>query len=128
MKLTLNPVNRPAVIKAITEAPNGWQVSLTEGGRTLSQNALIHPVARQIQQYMEAHGAPARSEEWWRYYLLGKWQGHEITPDPDGSGGFVVINKSCGTSGLSKAEASEFTEFLYAFGTNIGVRFKANET
>ena len=128
MKLTLNDFNRTIAFKAITEAPNGWQVEIKEAPRTLSQNALIHPVARQIQQYMEAHGAPARSEEWWRYYLLGKWQGHEITPDPDGSGGFVVINKSCGTSGLSKAEASEFTEFLYAFGTNIGVRFETNET
>ena len=127
MKRTLNPVSRPILIKAISEAPDGWEVSLSEGKRTDSQNSLIHPVVRQIQKHMEAHGAPKRHEEWWRYYLLGKWRGSEITPDPDGSGKFVVINNSAGTSGLNKAEASEFVEFMLYFGTKIGVRFDAVE-
>lgn len=127
MKTAITAINRQRLKDLIDEVPTGYILEIKEPKRTLNQNALIHPVVKQIQDYMEGHGAPARSKEWWRYYLLGKWNGSEITPDPDpdAKGSFVVINRHAGTSGLSKAEASEFIEFLYAFGCNIGVKFTA---
>ena len=128
MRQAITKATRSRLIQQLQEAPEGYTVEISEPKRTEPQNRLIHPVAREIQKHMEAHGAPKRHEEWWRYYLLGKWRGTEITPDPDGSGKFVVINNSAGTSGLNKAEASEFTEWMYAFGTDIGVRFPAQES
>lgn len=109
--------------EAIANAPQGYVVRITEPKRTANQNDLIHPVVRQIQKHMEAHGAKKRSEDWWRYYLLGKFAGNEVCEDPDGSGGIVVMNRETGTSGMGKGKGSEFIEWMYAFGANIGVNF-----
>jgi len=96
---------------------------LTRPQRTLAQNDHLHPVIRQIAKYMQDNGAPRRKESWWRYYLLGKWQGQEVLPDPMGDG-FIVMSKISGTSELTKAQAGEFLEWLYAFGTSIGVEWE----
>jgi hypothetical protein len=100
-------------------------VRLGRERRTLDQNAHIHPVVRVIKNHMEAHGAPKRNEYWWRYYLLGKFAGQEITPDPDGSGQFIVINNAVGTSDLRKDKAAEFIDWAYAFGADVGVDWEA---
>ena len=104
-------------------------VVLTRENRTLPQNDHIHPIVRKIGKYMMEHGAPKRSEEWWRYYLVGKWQGQEILPDPLSlidindfnirPETFIVMNKSR-TSELTKEQASEFLEWLYSFANDIG--------
>ena len=124
-KIVLSSNNRDIIAHRIHEPPDGWILRIDPPKRTLNQNGLIHPVVRQIQVYMEANGAPKRPESWWRYYLLGKYRGQEVVQDPDGSGGIVVINRSTGTSDLDKDEASEFIEWLYSFGTDIGVKFNA---
>ena len=36
---------------------------------------------------------------------------------------FIVMSKITGTSDLNKEQASEFLEWLYAFGAEIGVKF-----
>lgn len=114
---------RTRAVQAITEAPAGYVVRVSPPTRTLEQNGLIHPVARAIKKHMEANGAKKRSEDWWRYYLVGKFAGQEVVEDPDGEGGIVVMNKEDGTSGMDKKRASEFVEWMYAFGSNIGVDF-----
>jgi len=100
-------------------------VRLGRERRTLDQNAHIHPVVRAIQRHMEANGAPKRPEHWWRYYLLAKFDGQDITPDPDGSGQFIVINRVVGTSDLRKDRAAEFIDWAYAFGSDVGVDWQA---
>lgn len=125
MRTPLTPNNRHTLMDYIRTAPDGWVFELSEPKRTEPQNNHIHPVVRAIQKHMEAHGAKKRSEDWWRYYLLGKFAGNEVCEDPDGSGGIVVMNREAGTSGMNKARANEFIEWMYAFGTSIGVRFPA---
>lgn len=95
--------------------------------RTKDQNALIHPVVRQIIKHMHANGSPKRSEEWWRHYLVAKHAGQEIVPDPCGDGSFVVMNKVSGTSDMKVPEASEFIEWMYAWGAEIGVEWEERE-
>lgn len=102
-------------------------VRLGRERRTLDQNAHVHPIVRAIKRHMEAHGAPKRKESWWRYYLLGKYSGTEMTPDPAGGRGYVVINHTVGTSDLRKDEAAEFIDWLYAFGVDIGVDWSKRE-
>ena len=125
MKTPITPTNRRTLIDYLMAAPDGWIVEIHEPIRTEPQNDHIHPVVRAIKKHMEAHGARKRSEDWWRYYLLGKFAGSEVCEDPDGSGGIVVMNKEAGTRGMNKARAKEFIEWMYAFGTEIGVRFPA---
>lgn len=118
-----HPAARHRAVEAVQTAPEGFVVRIGPPTRTLEQNGLIHPVARQIQKHLELNGARKRSEEWWRYYLLGKFAGSEVCEDPDGSGGIVVMNRETGTSGLNKEKASEFIEWMYAWGTGIGVEW-----
>ena len=114
---------RRRAANACMTAPEGYVVRVTEPKRSADQNDLIHPVVRQIKKHMEAHGAKKRHEDWWRYYLLGKFAGSEVCEDPDGSGGIVVMNRETGTSSMGKGKASEFIEWMYAFGTEIGVQW-----
>jgi len=100
-------------------------VRLGRERRTLDQNAHFHTLVRSIKSHMEANGAPKRNEDWWRYYLLAKFNGQDITPDPDGSGQFVVINRLVGTSDLRKDRAAEFVDWMYAFGSEVGVDWPA---
>jgi hypothetical protein len=114
---------RRRALDAVRNAPDGYVVKIQPPTRTLDQNGLIHPVVRAIKSHMETHGARKRSEDWWRYYLLGKFAGSEVCEDPDGSGGVVVMNRETGTSGMDKERASEFIEWMYAWGSEIGVMF-----
>lgn len=114
---------RRRAVMAIQNAPDGYVVKVQPPTRTLDQNDLIHPVVRAIKKHMEAHGAKKRTEDWWRYYLLGKFAGSEVCEDPDGSGGIVVMNRETGTSRMDKDRASEFIEWMYAWGTGIGVEW-----
>lgn len=116
-----HPEARRRAIEAVRTATDGYVVHVGPPTRTPEQNSLIHPVVRQIKRHMESHGARKRSEEWWRYYLLGKFAGLEVCEDPDGSGGVVVMNREAGTSGMDKGRASEFIEWMYAWGTGIGI-------
>ena len=113
-------VARQRAIEAVKNAPDGYSVKVEEPKRSLDQNALIHPLIRQIYRHMEKNGAQKRTEQWWRDYFVAKYAGQEIVPD--GDGGFVVMNKTR-SSNMSKSEATEFIEWLYAFGVDIGVEF-----
>lgn len=108
---------------ACMTAPEGCKVVISDPPGTIEQNDLIHPLCRQIKRHMEAHGAVKRPEDWWRYYLVAKFAGQEIVPDPDGSGGFTVMNKINGTSSMTKGKKSEFIDWLYAHGAEIGVEW-----
>ena len=55
-----------------------------------------------------------------------------MLPDPvnylhgdlsQGTEQFIVINRKSGISGLNKSEASDFLEFLYSFGAEIGMDY-----
>ena len=98
-------------------------VTLGREKRTLEQNDHLHPVIREVYKHMEANGAPKRSESWWKAYFVAKFLGQEAINDPAGDG-VLVMNKYGGTSDLSKEQASEMIDWLYAFGVNIGVEFK----
>lgn len=116
-----HPEARRRACAAIMAAPDGYVIRISPPTRTLAQNSLIHPVVAAIMKHMESHGARARSPDWWRYYLLGKFAGSEVCEDPDGSGGIVVMNRETGTSGMDIERASEFIDWMMAFGTEIGV-------
>lgn len=99
-------------------------VAQYDPARTLSQNDHIHPLVRQIKNHLEASGATERPEEWWRGYLVAEYAGQEVIPSRHEPGKYIVVNKLGGTSAMKKAEASEFIEWLLAFGTEIGVEWE----
>jgi len=99
-------------------------VTLGRVQRTLPQNDHLHPVIRTIYQHMEANGAPKRTEPWWKSYFVAKFLGQEAVNDPAGDG-VLVMNKYGGTSDLDKEQAALMLDWLYAFGSDIGVEWPA---
>ena len=122
----LQPLPHPArqrCRQALDAAPDGSVVTIGPAKATSAQNDKVHPLCREVQHHLEANGAAKRSEEWWRHYFVAKFAGQEIVPDPDGSGGFTVQNKIAGTSEMNKQEKSDFIEWLYAWGSEVGVEW-----
>jgi NinB protein len=106
--------------EAVAEAPDGHIATIGPPGRTLDQNALIHPVVAKIAQ---ALGRPTDKESLrqLRYLLLEQWM-HETQRPPmfqrsfDGQR-WVSVNK--GTSDLDKPDCRDFIEFLIATESTI---------
>jgi NinB protein len=106
--------------EAVAEAPDGHIVTIGPPGRTLDQNALIHPTVSSI---AKALGRPADKESLrqLRYLLLEQWT-HETQRPPmfqrsfDGQR-WVSVNK--GTSDLDKPDCRDFIEFLIATETGL---------
>lgn len=98
-----------------TEAPEGYVVTVKPPGRTLDQNAAIHPIIASIALLL---GRPTDKESLrqLRYLLLEQWM-HETDRPPmfqrsfDGAR-WVSVNK--GTSDLDKPDCSEFIDWLAA--------------
>lgn len=109
--------------EAVRLAPAGSVVTVGEAKATRSQNDKVHPLVREIAHYLIDKGAPKRTEEWWRHYLVAMYAGQEVVPNPDGSGGFTVMNRIGGTSEMTKAEKSSFIEWLFSFGVEIGMEW-----
>jgi len=113
-----------AINSAVLALPEDkYFVKICEPTRTLEQNDKIHPTCRAVQKHLEDNGAVKHSEAWWRNYFVAKFGGQEIVPDADG--GYVVMNKIHGTSEMGIAEGSDFIEWLYAYGSEIGVDWAA---
>ena len=100
------------------------KVEIYDPHRTLPQNDLIHPLVRQIKSHLERSGATERPLEWWRAYLVAEYAGQEVIPSRVEGGKFVVVNKVGGTSQFKKTEASDFIDWLYSYGTDIGVNWE----
>lgn len=111
---------RRRALSAVSDAPAGYVVTVKPPGRTLDQNALIHPT---ITELAKALGRPTDKENLrqLRYLLLEQWM-HETGQPPmfqrsfDGAR-WVCVNK--GTSDLDKPDCSEFIEFLKATAADL---------
>lgn len=108
----------------VDEAPEGTMVTFGPPKATAAQNDKVQPMCREVGRYLESQGAPKRDDDWWRHWLVAKYSGQEIVPDLDGSGSIVVMNKVSGTSGMNKPEKSDFIEWLYAYGVELGMEWE----
>lgn len=96
--------------------------------RSLEANALLHATLADIAAQLEWAGRK-RDLEVWKRLLTAAWlrargESVEILPAVDGHGVDVVFRR---TSTLTRSECSELQEFVYAWGVEHGVRFRAQE-
>lgn len=92
--------------------------------RSSQQNRLLHAMLGEIAQQVEWAGAKRDTECWKRLttaaWLRARGESVEVLPAIDGHGIDVVFRR---TSKLTRAECSELTEYVAAWGAEHGVAF-----
>ena len=94
--------------------------------RSYRQNRLLHATIADIARQAEWAGSK-RDAETWKRLLVAAWsrvhgQALEILPALDGHGVDIVPRR---TSGLSKSECVDLTEFVTAWAVEHGVKLSA---
>jgi hypothetical protein len=113
-------------IKARLQSGNVLTLTITEDNRSLDQNAMFHALIGQIAKQAQHMGAHWDSETWKRL-LCHEWaketgrQAGKLVASLDGKD---IVQLGIQTRKFSKQEASEFTEWLLAWGSQNGITFK----
>ncbi|WP_313251089.1 recombination protein NinB [Stenotrophomonas indicatrix] len=124
----------PQVISNVLSGINDWikggpvQITLEEPKRTLAENALLHTLITELARKLEWAGKK-RDVETWKRLLVAAWmraegKSVEILPALDGHGVELIPVR---TSKLGKRACADLIEFIYAWGTEQGVRWDAYE-
>ena len=130
MRVELNKDNATALMgtlwpKVKEALASGKQLTLEikNASRSCPQNSKYHAMIEEIAQQASHLGAKWDAEDWKRL-LLNEFakqtnlpQGR-IVPSLDGSG---IVQLGLQSRKLTKEQASEFVEFLYAWATQNGV-------
>ena len=107
---------------AVWDAPEGYQVTLTEPPRTLDQNAaqwpLLEAFSKQLQWPINGQLTHMAPEEW-KDVLTAAFKRETVRVAMGLDGGMVMLGSR--TSKFKKAEFSEYLEFLHATAALRGV-------
>lgn len=121
-RFILSAHSRNKVADAISLAPDGFSVSISEPTRSLVQNArlwaMLTDVAKQVEWYRRM-----LSEDDWKNIFTAALKKHEVVPGIDG--GFVMLGTS--TSKMSIKTMCDMQELIAAFGAERGVKFSAGD-
>jgi hypothetical protein len=117
-----NPGVRDRAIKAIIDAPEGYQVTISEPARTGEQNAAMWPIlqafSEQLQWPVNGQMVHMTPDEW--KDVLSCAFDQEVPRVAMGlQGGMVMLGRR--TSQMGKRQFSEFLEFLHATAAQRGV-------
>lgn len=113
-------------IKARLQAGNVLTLTIKENERSIDQNSMFHSLIGQIAKQAQHFGAQWDTESFKRF-LIDQWA-HEtgratgkVVPSLDGQ---RLVQLGLQSRKFSKQDASEFTEWLFAWGTNNGITFE----
>jgi hypothetical protein len=137
MKATLhNPQQAKPIIDKIWLDAKAWlmagrrlTIELKEATRSSDANARLHATITDVARQIDWAGQ-RREVEVWKRLLTAAWlrargEHVEVLPALDNRGVDVVFRR---TSSLTGAECAELCEFIYAWGTEHGVKFTAPES
>jgi hypothetical protein len=111
---------RQNALRAVAEAPEGYEVRISEKKRSLDQNAHLWAILTDISQQVDWYGQKLSPEDWKHVLTAGLKREQRMAPGING--GWVVLGVS--TSKMTKGEFSELLELAYAFGAEKGVHFE----
>lgn len=115
-KLSHDEARRRA-IEAVTQAPEGWVVKVTEPTRNLEQNSLLHAELQELAAGRQWCGLTLDVEQWKRL-LTAAWMratqqgGVLYVQAVDGQGMDVLYQR---TSTLSKSQMTDLIEYIKAW-------------
>jgi hypothetical protein len=125
----VHEIARRNAISAIARAPEGYCVEIKEGNKSRDQEAKYHAMFSDVAKQVEFMGRKRDAETWKRLLVdaFARVKAAEgdpvqgvgaIIPNLDGTG-FVQLGVQ--TRRFSKRHASEFIEFLNAWGADNNV-------
>lgn len=114
---------------------DGYVVTIEEPLRNILQNNKLHGVIADISKQSTFQGEMISSEDWKRLLIDGfcrvrQAEGNplsnhgRVVPSLDGSG---IVQLGMQSRKFKKADASEFIEYLIAWGVDQGVKFTDHE-
>lgn len=123
LKITGDAARR-AACGYISQAPEGYVVTIAEPTRNLEQNALMWCLLDCMAKQTDWHGHKLNAEEWKDLLSAGLVQSKAV-PNLTGNG-FVILGQR--TSKLSKSQFASLIELIYATGVERGVEFSEPES
>lgn len=109
-------------MRAVSDAPDGFSVTIKEPGRSLDQNSRLWPMlaafSDQIQWPVNGRMADLSPEEW-KDVLTAGFRQESVRLAAGLNGGVVMIGGK--TSKMSKREFSEFIDFIESVAVDRGV-------
>ena len=120
----VHQVARKRALQAVSEAPEGYKVTISPPGRNLEQNAKMWACLGDVSAQVKWHGRKLSPEEW-KHLFSATLSKLDVVPNLDGTG-FVALGKS--TANMGKAEMAEMIELILAFGAERGVIFSDGYT
>ena len=135
--LTIELHNRPQAWKAIKEqlypflaaklqADSRWMLTLKPETRSQAQNRLMWPLLTEFSNQLEwpINGRMVKMDpDDWKDILSSAFRGETVRLAMGLNGGVVLLGQR--TSKFTKAEFSEWIEFLYATAADRGIKLPA---
>jgi hypothetical protein len=129
----INEQNRDRIANVVRVTPDGMCVTIREASKTRDQEAKYHAMCGDIAKCCEFMGEKVEGEDWKRLLIdafarvkasMGEplKQGGRIVPSLDGTG---IVQLGIQSRKFTKKEASEFIEYLYAYGAERDVKWSA---
>lgn len=118
-RMIRNEHDLDALVDLLRDISTPFTVTLTPPKASDEMTARMHCAIRCIARQLEWGGRKLSEEEWKRLLVAGFF-GQRVLPSPYRDT-FVVIDQQ--TRNLSGPQKHDFTESIYAFGTEHGVVF-----
>ena len=116
------PTARRNALQAVSEAPEGYWVTLKEEGRNLEQNARLHAMLADIVKAKTIWDGETHDIEFWKGLVVSGWA---IATKAEGQvvrgieGEIVLIRRS--TASMTKKELTSLLDYLEAFMAKRGI-------
>lgn len=128
---------RANAARAVQAAPDGYMVQISEPTKKREQEEKYHAMIGDIARQCDYHQKKLKAESWKRLlveamvFILREEAKGQGKPDPFPTGGTLlpsldgmrIVQVEVLTRNFSAAQASQFIEYLYAFGAEKGVRW-----
>jgi hypothetical protein len=117
---------RQNAVRAVQDAPAGHSVTVAEPKRSTDQNAAQWPILQAFSEQLvwTVNGRMEKlSPDEWKDLLTAAFRKEQNRVAPGLDGGFVMLGQR--TSKFTKAQFSEWLEFLHATAADRGVEVYA---
>lgn len=122
------PDRMRAAVEACKAFGGAFEVEVREPTRNSPQNACLHAALSDLARQAEWKGQKLSAGVWKRLcvasWMRERGQNPMMVPALDGQGFDIIYER---TSKLSVRECSELTEWVYALGSELGVRFTTKD-
>ena len=116
---------RRRAMAAVANAPQGWRITIEPPRRSLDQNSLLWPLLQRFaeQALWPVNGAMVQMDaDDWKDVLTAAFRQETQRIAMGLNGGMVILGMR--TSKMSKAQFSEFIEFIQSVAADRGVELE----